>query len=291
MRIIWVIQGPNLNLLGEREPELYGSLTLPQLQNELDQFAATLGVELRHFQSNHEGALIDKLQDVRSDTAGALLNAGGYTHSSIALGDTVRAVKYPVVEVHITDTNRRESFRRNSYLSNAALATFQGEGVLSYRKALQHLIDFLDGKVEQTSQVTQSSLLFSVSETIRLDDTDAAGILFNAHLFRICHRVYEKWMATIGFSLGSILAERKWGLPIGRLEGDFLKPLRTGMQVIVEIELLRLGERSITLGYRIRDEDNTVYATASSVHVATDPVGKRAAFPEQFLQALKPHLR
>ncbi|MCX7835913.1 MAG: type II 3-dehydroquinate dehydratase [bacterium] len=281
---IWVIQGPNLNLLGEREPQLYGTKTLNELETELNLHAEQLGYSLQHFQSNHEGSLIDKLQEIRKSAVGALLNGGGYTHSSIALADTVKAIQIPVVEVHLTDTGKREFFRKQSYLSNVAIATFQGEGFQSYHKALDFLVKYIQGEVERVLPFHQS---FTVEELIWLDDTDAAGILFNAHLFRICHRVYEKWMNHIGFPIGKLLEQRNWGIPIARLEGDFIRPLRTGMKIFVSLQLIRLGERSFTLGYRLYDELQVLYATASSTHVATDALGGKADFPKEFIDALK----
>lgn len=282
--VIWVIQGPNLNLLGEREPELYGSKTLRDLELELNEHANKLGYELQHYQTNHEGSIIDKLQEIRKTAVGVLINGGGYTHTSIALADTIKAIRLPVVEVHLTDPSKRELFRKQSYLSNVVIATFQGEGFQSYHKALDYLVRYLKGEVHS---ITKSTKQFVVDDLVWLDDTDAAGILFNAHLFRICHRAYEKWMIHLGFPLGKLIEERKWGLPIARLEGDFLRPLRTGMKIYIAIQLLRFGDRSFTLGYRIYDASHTLYATACTTHVSTDALGGKAEFPNEFLEALE----
>ena len=138
-KVVWVIQGPNLNLLGEREPEYYGKLTLAELQKELDTFAAPLGFELRHFQSNHEGVIIDKLQEIRKEAAGVLLNAAGLTHTSIVLFDTIQAINLPVVEIHLSDTSKRELFRKQSFMTPACIATFKGEKIESYKKGLKFL--------------------------------------------------------------------------------------------------------------------------------------------------------
>lgn len=134
---ILVLNGPNLNLLGQREPEIYGTATYGDLCAELESLAEGLGISLEIRQSNHEGALIDALQ--QTDAAGAVLNAGGYTHTSVALRDACAAIAIPCVEVHLTDPETREPFRRVSYLRDVCAATFQGEGFESYRKAIRFL--------------------------------------------------------------------------------------------------------------------------------------------------------
>ena len=186
----------------------------------------------------------------------------------------------------MSDISKRELFRRHSYVTAAAITLFKGEGIDSYKKGLKFLADYLAGKNPPRPLESNTNLLFRKSETVHLDDTDAATILFNANLFRICHRAYEEWMAKIGFPLGKIIDEKKWGIPIVKLEGEFIKPLRTDMSITIEIELLRLGDRSLTLGYRISDDNGKLYATASSVHVATDAIGGKTDFPEDFKQAL-----
>ncbi|MDR2934859.1 MAG: type II 3-dehydroquinate dehydratase [Candidatus Adiutrix sp.] len=133
---ILVINGPNLNLLGTREPELYGSLTLDALNRRLRRLAGDLGLETDFLQSNHEGELVEAVQSLRRGADGAILNAGGYTHTSVALRDAVLAADRPVVEVHLTNPAAREEFRRVSLLAGAARGSIAGFGPLSYELAL-----------------------------------------------------------------------------------------------------------------------------------------------------------
>ncbi len=136
-----VLNGPNLNLLGTREPEVYGRTTLPMIEAELQQIAANAGVALRCFQSNHEGALIDRIQAARSDgTRFILINPGGLTHTSVALRDALAGVALPFIEVHISNVHAREAFRRHSYLSEIAVGVICGLGVDGYRLALRHAL-------------------------------------------------------------------------------------------------------------------------------------------------------
>lgn len=137
MRVL-VIHGPNLNLLGEREPAIYGSLTLLQLDETLRARAAELGVELRIFQSNHEGALIDRIHEERRWMDALLINAGAYTHTSYALRDAIAAVGVRAYEVHLTDIHRREPWRRVSVIEDVCAARFMGKGLDSYLEALEH---------------------------------------------------------------------------------------------------------------------------------------------------------
>ncbi len=135
--IIFVLNGPNLNLLGTREPEIYGSQTLDDIGAMLTGQAATLGVAIDMRQSNHEGHLIDWLHEAHSVGAKAvLLNAGGYTHTSIALHDAVKSISVPVIEVHLSDPHTREKFRHISYVGMAAHSGFAGHGAASYTLAL-----------------------------------------------------------------------------------------------------------------------------------------------------------
>lgn len=136
---ILVLQGPNLNLLGEREPHLYGSTTLAQLHQQLTDYAQSLHFQLDFFQSNHEGALIDRLHEGRALTHGAVFNPGGYTHTSVALRDAIAAVRYPVIEVHLTNTAARESFRQHSLTGGSCLGRIEGFGTDSYLLALDAL--------------------------------------------------------------------------------------------------------------------------------------------------------
>lgn len=137
MKII-IINGPNLNLLGTREPEIYGHGTMDDCVKSLQ--AQYPQVELAYYQSNHEGALVDKLQAVGFSYDGIVLNAGAYTHTSIALLDCIRAIPAPVVEVHLSNVAAREDFRRHSMIAPACVGTVQGFGLDSYRLALEALI-------------------------------------------------------------------------------------------------------------------------------------------------------
>lgn len=135
--IVYVLSGPNLNLLGTREPEIYGHDTLGDIHERLEAQAVGLGLRVDCRQSNHEGVLIDWLHEAHFARAKAvLLNAGGYTHSSIALHDAIKSIDVPVIEVHLSDPMRRESFRHISYIGMAAAAHFAGHGAASYTLAL-----------------------------------------------------------------------------------------------------------------------------------------------------------
>lgn len=137
MKII-IINGPNLNLLGQREPETYGNQSFESYFNELQN--EFLNVELSYYQSNIEGELINKIQEVGFDYQGIILNAAAYTHSSIGIGDAVKAVNTPVVEVHISNTFAREEFRHQSYIAPNAKGIIVGFGLDSYRLAIQSFI-------------------------------------------------------------------------------------------------------------------------------------------------------
>lgn len=135
---VFVLNGPNLNLLGLREPEIYGSDTLDDIAGMLEDRARELGLQIDLRQSNHEGHLIDWLHEAQAEGAKAvLLNAGAYTHTSIALHDAVKAVKTPVIEVHLSNPHKREDFRHVSYVGRAARGTVAGFGALSYLVALE----------------------------------------------------------------------------------------------------------------------------------------------------------
>lgn len=134
---IYVLNGPNLNLLGMREPEIYGSDTLDDIAGMLEDRASELDLEIDLRQSNHEGHLVDWLHEAQAEGAKAvLLNAGAYTHTSIALLDAIRAIRTPVIEVHLSDPSTREQFRHHSYVGMAAVDTVQGLGAESYLVAL-----------------------------------------------------------------------------------------------------------------------------------------------------------
>ena len=138
---ILVVHGPNLNLLGTREPAVYGSTTLQQINADLRRMADEAGVQLSDFQSNHEGALIDRIQAAHTDgTDGIILNPAAFTHTSVALRDALAAVALPFIEVHLSNIHRREPFRQHSYFSDIADGVICGLGASGYRAALQHLL-------------------------------------------------------------------------------------------------------------------------------------------------------
>jgi 3-dehydroquinate dehydratase-2 len=135
--IIFVLNGPNLNLLGTREPEIYGTDTLDDIAGRLDDKAKGMGIQIDFRQSNHEGHLIDWLHEAQAVGAKAvLLNAGGYTHTSIAIHDAIKSINVPVIEVHLSDPHKREAFRHISYVGMAAKECFAGHGAKSYELAL-----------------------------------------------------------------------------------------------------------------------------------------------------------
>ncbi|MBO5541396.1 MAG: 3-dehydroquinate dehydratase [Muribaculaceae bacterium] len=138
MKKIAIINGPNLNLVGIREPELYGNQSLDDYLQQL--VASRPDVEFTLYQSNHEGDLIDELQRVGFTADGIVLNAGGYTHTSIALADAIAAITSPVVEVHITDITQREPWRRHSMLTPVCATTIMGHGLDGYRQAVDYLL-------------------------------------------------------------------------------------------------------------------------------------------------------
>ena len=138
---IQIINGPNVNLLGKREPSIYGSVSFEDYLSELR--SKYPEVQIYYYQSNIEGELIDKIQQVGFDADGIILNAGAYTHTSIALQDAIRAVKSPVVEVHISNVHAREAFRHVSMISCACLGVICGFGLNSYRLALEALADVI----------------------------------------------------------------------------------------------------------------------------------------------------
>ena len=138
---ILVLHGPNLNLLGTREPEVYGSATLDQINAELAKIAADAGASLSAFQSNHEGELIDRVQAARLDgTHFIIINPAAYTHTSVALRDALAGVSIPFIEVHLSNVHRREPFRHHSYFSDLAVGVIVGLGADGYRLALGHAL-------------------------------------------------------------------------------------------------------------------------------------------------------
>ena len=138
---IFVINGPNLNMLGIREPEQYGKTSYSDLIKIIEEHASAVGCEVTVFQSNHEGALVDKIQEAYFEGYDAIvINPGAYTHTSIALLDAIKAVKLPAVEVHISDVNSREDFRKVSYIREAVIKTISGHGISGYTEAIDYLI-------------------------------------------------------------------------------------------------------------------------------------------------------
>lgn len=140
---ILVINGPNLNLLGTREPQIYGHETLLDLENMLKKKAEELGVNIECFQSNHEGSIVDKIQEVRGKVGFILLNAGAYTHTSVAIRDALSGVEIPFYEIHISNVHKREEFRHHSYLSAIAQGVIVGFGLSGYLYALDSAVQYL----------------------------------------------------------------------------------------------------------------------------------------------------
>ncbi len=136
-----VINGPNLNMLGIREPSIYGNATYSDLLKMIKEKADALGAEVEFYQSNHEGDLVDKIQEAYGKIDGIIINPGAYTHTSVALLDAVKAVGIPTVEVHISDPDTREEFRKISYIRLACVKTIKGEGFAGYLEALEFLVN------------------------------------------------------------------------------------------------------------------------------------------------------
>ena len=138
---ILVINGPNLNMLGIREPGIYGKNTFADLLTLLENTATELGVEVEQYQSNHEGDLVDKIQWAYGKVDGIVINPAAYTHTSVAILDALKAVSIPAVEVHISDVDSREPFRQISYAGTACEKTIKGHGFQGYREAMQYLVE------------------------------------------------------------------------------------------------------------------------------------------------------
>lgn len=133
---VWVIHGPNLNLLGEREPQVYGTVSLEMINANLKAMGITWGITVECHQSNHEGTLVDLVQEARLHADGVILNAGGYTHTSLVLRDAISAIHIPVIEVHLSNVFAREEFRHHSFLSPVCQGVISGFGETSYLMAL-----------------------------------------------------------------------------------------------------------------------------------------------------------
>ena len=144
MTILLILNGPNLNLLGTREPEVYGSMTLDDLNEKLIEEGRKLGVEVQCKQSNHEGELLDILHEARNWADGVAFNPGAYTHTSVALRDAVAGINIPVVEVHLSNVYAREEFRHKSYLSAVCAGKKSGIGWMSYKLALDALVEMIN---------------------------------------------------------------------------------------------------------------------------------------------------
>ena len=142
---ILVINGPNMNLLGTREPEIYGNFTLEDVNRELAEFSKTVGadIELSFFQSNHEGDIVDKIQSAKDEFNGIIINPAGYTHTSVAIADAVKGVKIPTVEVHLSNIASREDFRKNSFIAPNCLGQITGFKKDGYKLALVGLYNYL----------------------------------------------------------------------------------------------------------------------------------------------------
>lgn len=158
-RRVLLINGPNLNLLGKREPHIYGSTTLPDVESQAQTQAQSLGVSLETFQSNHEGAIVDRIQEAAGwgpngarnpagKVSAIVINPGAYTHTSVAIRDALAGVDIPFVEVHISNVHARETFRHHSYLSDKAVAVIAGLGVFGYQAALEFVARHLKIKDE-----------------------------------------------------------------------------------------------------------------------------------------------
>ena len=141
-----VLNGPNINMLGIREPGVYGSQSYAELLRLLDLWAGELGIEMEHYQSNHEGCLVDKIQAAYGNFDGIVINPAAYTHTSIAILDAVKAVGIPTVEVHISKVEQREDFRRISYVRKACIKTIMGQGLDGYRQAMIFLTEVLSAE-------------------------------------------------------------------------------------------------------------------------------------------------
>ena len=143
---ILVLNGPNINMLGIREPGVYGSQSYSELLRLLDVWAVELGIETEHYQSNHEGALVDKIQEAYGTFDGIVINPAAYTHTSSAILDALKAVALPAVEVHISDVSQREDFRQISYAGKACIKTIMGQGLDGYRQAMVFLTEVLSAE-------------------------------------------------------------------------------------------------------------------------------------------------
>lgn len=139
-----VINGPNINMLGIREVNIYGSENYKTLLERLNNIALEENIELEHFQSNHEGAIVDKIQEAYENFDGIVINPAAYTHTSVAILDALKAVSLPTVEVHISKVSEREDFRQVNFIRDYAIKSFEGLGIAGYEKAIVHLKNYLE---------------------------------------------------------------------------------------------------------------------------------------------------
>ena len=151
MRIL-VINGPNINMLGIREPDIYGKGSYADLCSIIESYAAEKGVEVKLFQSNHEGSIVDEIQAAYGKFDGIVINPAAYTHTSVALLDALKAVSLPAAEVHISDVDSREDFRRISYVRQACIKTVSGHGFEGYLEAIDIVSDYLNQRTENTNK-------------------------------------------------------------------------------------------------------------------------------------------
>ncbi|KAF6811343.1 3-dehydroquinate dehydratase [Colletotrichum sojae] len=146
---ILLINGPNLNLLGTREPHIYGSTTLPDVVAAAEKQASDLNISIQNFQSNHEGDIIDRIHEARGNIDAIVINPGAYTHTSVAIRDALLGVDIPFVEIHVTNVHGREEFRRHSYFSDKAAAVICGLGVFGYTAAIEFAARHMKAKKDQ----------------------------------------------------------------------------------------------------------------------------------------------
>ena len=140
---VLVIHGPNLNMLGKREPEIYGKTTLDEINSDLEKLGTTLGIFVETFQSNHEGAIVEKIQEASATQNGIVINPAAYTHTSIAIRDALLALNIPIIEIHISNIYKREPFRHKSLISDVVTAQIAGLGIKGYRIALKALAEMI----------------------------------------------------------------------------------------------------------------------------------------------------
>ncbi len=146
MQRILVLNGPNLNLLGKRQPNIYGKLTLDDIEGNCAEISKSLGVTVKFSQSNHEGELIDQIQNASENFDGIILNAGAFTHTSVAIMDAISGVETPVLELHLSNIHKREEFRHNSFVAKVAIGMICGLGANGYPLALRAMRDYLDAQ-------------------------------------------------------------------------------------------------------------------------------------------------